>query len=542
MNKITLQRATGLILLSLVVAALYGQFVWNPIVFDDMYFFIDEGRGVQPLNRMAFSWLEPRSLPYSTLAWTKELFGLELIYFRLGNLGLHLLTSLVLYQLLKTVFTACYRPKSSLALDASQAALLGAALFSLHPVATYAVGYLVQRTILMATLFSLLTMLIYARAQLIGSRKLLWLCIPFYYFAVFSKEHAVMLFVVLLAMSILLSADWRTRLKAQWMPLTLMLCISVGVVVAKKQLLGATYEMDAGRLLGEDMGPLPYPLSVITQCGLFFKYVALWLVPNINWMSIDMREPFVRTLLSPHLLGVVAFVAWGALALYLLWQRGHRGLVGMALFFPWVLFFSELASVRIQEPFVLYRSYLWAGGALLALPVALNGLDKKLLVLVSTAVLVTFFASGMERLVTLSQPILLWADALKLVDETAAAPGTERIYYNLGVSYMKGDRYKDAEFNLKKAIGINPESAAAHAALGGVYNVRQQWSEALTEYTRAHDIDQKLGNPPNWRYFAGRARAHEGAGELKEAIADYVLACGLEIKVCDNLRASAKKQ
>lgn len=520
-------------LLAIAVAGLYGRFLWNPIVFDDIYFFLVENQGVQPIDRMSFSLMELRSLPYSTLAWTKSLLGLDLVYFRLGNLFLHLATTFVLYQLLKTVFTATYTAKHNAALSPSQAAILGAALFSLHPVATYAVGYLVQRTILMATLFSLLTMWVYASACIKNNRAIQWWCIPLYYLAVFSKEHAVMLFAVLVALSVLLAADWRTRLRAQWGPLAVMLGISIFVVIARKDLLGAAYEIEAKRMLGDDLGPWAYPLSIITQCGLFFRYVLLWLVPNVNWMSIDMHVPFVRTIVTPHLMGVVMFLAWGAAGVYLLLKRGNKGLVGLAMFFPWVLFFTEFASVRIQESFVLYRSYFWAVGAMFALPALLGWLDRKLLALVSVAVLATLLALSMERLVTLSQPILVWADALKLVEGQTDVQGTDRIYYNLGVSYLKADMYKDAEDNLKKAIAINPDVSYAHAALGGLYNLRQQWPDAIQEYTRALDVDQKLGAQANWRNFIGRARAHTGAGDPKEAAQDHESGCRLNAKVCD---------
>jgi hypothetical protein len=61
----------------------------------------------------------------------------------------------------------------------------------------------------------------------------------------------------------------------------------------------------------------------------------------------------------------------------------------------------------------------------------------------------------------------------------------------------------------------------------------------VSEYTQAEGIEQRLSGLPNWRYFAGRARAHEGAGELSEAAQDYVAACHINMTVCENIRKSS---
>lgn len=366
----------------LSVTGLYGQFLNNQLIFDDLNFFMTNASGTQSVDSYTFSFIGLRSLPYATLTWTKTLFGLDLVNFRLGNLFLHMATVLALYAFLKYMLSVAYTGKTSEAMTASQGAFLAAFLFALHPLATYAVGYLVQRTILMATLFSLLAMWVYAKGSLENKPWWLWLCVPLYYLAVFSKEHAIMLVAVLAALTVLLHADWRGKLRAHWALFAVLAVIAIGVVWSRKEMAGYAYEPDAKGMLGLELGPLAYPLSVITQCGLFFKYVVLWLVPNTAWTSIDMRETFVRSLASPHALAVPAYLAWGALAAWLLFKRGNKGLLGFAMLFPWLMFLTELYSVRIQEPFVIYRSYLWASAGLMAVPVLLAGVNRKMLTLV----------------------------------------------------------------------------------------------------------------------------------------------------------------
>ena len=539
-NKLTiLYTPFAAAILLICVAGLYCQFLNNPIIFDDLYFFMTDANGVQPTDNYVFSMLELRSLPYSTLAWTKYLFGLDLIYFRLGNLFLHAATVLALYAFLKFLLTAVYSGKNPDSMNANQAAFLAALLFALNPMATYAVGYLVQRTIIMATLFSLLAMLVYAKGCVENKTMWLWFTVPLYYLAVYSKEHAIMMVAVVGALTVLLHSDWRAKLRARWALFAVMACIAAMVVWGRKEMAGYAYEPDAKYMLGKEVGALAYPLSVITQCGLFFKYLLLWILPNTTWTSIDMRETFVRSLLSPQTSAVLAFLAWGATALWLMIKRGNKGLVGFAMLFPWILFFSELYSVRIQEPFVLYRSYLWASAGFAALPVLLAGVSRKVLTLVFTAIGLTFLMLSMERMMTFSNPILVWEDAKKLVEDKPKALGAERIYYNLARHQLLSDMLNPSEQNILKAITIDPDFAQAHGVLGAVYIKRELWEKSIAQYSMASRINQKHGEVPSSVYLVGRARAYEGAGESGKAIADYLEACRIDQRVCETLRKSA---
>ncbi len=91
------------IVILLAATALYGPYLWNPIVFDDAYFF--DGQTPQLFGASIFKF-DLRWLPYASLGWTANLFGLDLIWFRLGNLALHASNAIVLFFFLKGLFTA----------------------------------------------------------------------------------------------------------------------------------------------------------------------------------------------------------------------------------------------------------------------------------------------------------------------------------------------------------------------------------------------------------------------------------------------------
>jgi hypothetical protein len=523
------------VLLLASVAALYGQFLWNPIVFDDLPFFMADQLGNQPVSAYHFAWTELRSLPYATLAWTKSAFGLELIYFRLGGLLLHVSVVLTLFFLLRNLFTAVLTERQADTLSPQGAAFFAALLFGLHPVATYAAGYLVQRTIVMATLFSLLALWAYLYGSHVKKPVYLWLTVPLYYLAVFSKEHAIMLIFVLIAMTVLLHTDWLATLKERAVLFAIYFAISALVLVARRGIFGTVYEINAPEMLLQTDASLSYPLSVLTQTWLFFKYSVLWLLPNPAWMSVDMREPFAQSMGSVYLLSALGFIAWGAGALYLLFQRGRLGLLGFGMLFPWLMFFTEFSSVRIQEVFVLYRSYLWAAGAMCVLPVILGQLQARLAGMVLGVLAIAAFAVSMERLVTFSHPLLLWSDAVKLVAGRSDLQGAARIYYNRGTEFNKNDFLDQAIEDLKQATVLEPYFAEAHGNLGSVYLKKSEWSNAAQSFSTALEVEKRKGVEPRPRYFLGRAQSLEKMGDMPRALADYQMSCRLIQRGCEKL-------
>ncbi|MDD2915508.1 MAG: tetratricopeptide repeat protein [Gallionella sp.] len=523
------------LLLTVAIASLYGQFLWNPILFDDLAFFTIDNEGNQPVSTYHFSPFELRSLPYATLAWGTSWFGVEMFHFRIENLLLHAAVTLTLYFLLAKLFAATHDECNEAGLNPQPAAFFAALLFALHPVATYAAGYLVQRTIIMATLFGLLSMLAYLHGSIRRKPLWLWMSVPFYYLAAFSKEHAIMLPFALLALTVLLHGDWRNKLKQRWGIFAALAAIALFVLLAKKGLLGSVYEINAPEMLGEIDSQLSYPLSVITQSWLFFKYTLLWLFPNPTWMSVDMREPFVRSLLSPYLIATVCFVAWGVGAIWLLFKQGRAGLAGFALLFPWLMFFTEFSSVRIQEVFVLYRSYLWAAGAFCLLPVVFARVNARTASLILAIIALAMLPVSMERLMTFSHPVLLWDDAEKLVKERTDLPGAYRIYYNRGTELVKIDQPDKAIADFKQAIALRADFPAAYGNMGSAYLKKMDWQNAVISFNTAIEIADKAGAPQNPRHFYGRALAYEEMGNTQQAINNYAISCQFASKGCEKL-------
>jgi tetratricopeptide (TPR) repeat protein len=265
----------------------------------------------------------------------------------------------------------------------------------------------------------------------------------------------------------------------------------------------------------------PYLLSVITQGWQFFKYLLLWLVPDPAWMSIDMREPFATTLTAwPMILGVVGYGAFFLAGVFLLWRGGSLGLAGLAMLAPALLFLTEFSAVRIQEQFVLYRSYLWMPLLFGLLPLLLQHCQRKLAIALLIIVPFALAALSLDRLVTFSHPILVWDDAVKLTEGRERLPGTARTIYIRGYYLNKYAFHEKAIADFDRALALRPNYPAALKERGRARLVMGQLNPALADFNQAIQIQPDYGQA-----YMGRAETLKKLGSALAAQRDFEQAC-----------------
>jgi len=513
------------LLLFVAVAILYGSFLSSPVVFDDIRFFYFKQ---EIAHFLGFHPFEVRWLPYFTIGWTAQESGFDVRWIRLEGLVLHAATGIALFFFLHRLFDLVLKQngENRATLPHVWLAFFCALFFVWHPVAVYGAAYLIQRTIVMATLFSLLALYVYMRGLTEERPRWLWGSVGLYYLAIFSKEHAVMLPAVMLMLTLLLVPPSRALLRRLWPIYAACAAIALYVSLQKLGILGSVYEVAAPEMLEKIKVENPYPLSVLTQSFLFFKYWFLWLLPNPDWMSVDMREPFAMSIFSPYLLAMLAFLAYGAGGLWLLLRRGHAGLLGFAMLFPWLLFATEFATVRIQESFILYRSYLWMPGAFAALPIVLKYVRPKLAFYGMLFCAIVLATLAVNRLTTFADPFLLWDDAEKLVHNKQDLPGVARIYYNRGKYLTDMKRFPEALADDLKALKLDPEDINNHYATAVGYMNVARYADAVAEFNRTLEL-----NPKAWRAQLGRGLSNLELGKKTVALPDLEISCKRGFKI-----------
>jgi hypothetical protein len=276
------------------------------------------------------------------------------------------------------------------------------------------------------------------------------------------------------------------------------------------------------------MSDFSWPLSAVTQAGLFFKYLVLWLWPDTRAMSIDVRVDFFETWSTGWaILKVSAFVCFGALGLMLLRRGGRIGMAGFGMLFAWILFLAEFSTARFQEPFVLYRSYLWGPGVLIAVVGTLSAFPFRAAMTASALAIPLLFYQAHDRLVTFSSSFLLWEDAVAKLP-AKPIPWGSRTLYMLGREYVYGGRPDKAIEIAEKCMAQYPDTVHCHYARGVIHLLQGQYDLALRYLDRAVELQPDSGIA---HHRLGLVL--ERLGRTQEAKAEYGRASNLGFKGAD---------
>ncbi len=501
--------AVALALIAALSAALYLPFLGNPTIFDDRIFF--SGSGFANYARFPFG-LGIRHPPYFSLAWVHVIFG-SIQAHRVVSLLAHAACAGALFALLRS-------------LDVRRlAAFAGAALFAVHPVAVYGAAYLTQRSIVFATLFGLLALVMFLRGLRTARLSDAVAAAVLYSIAVLSKEHAILLPAVAIALLPLTAV--RSWFAARYSVLFLVACAPAAILIFlfSRGIIGEIYEPRfasiASQVATESVSS-PWMASALVQAGLFFKYLYVWLLPNTADMALDLRIDFAYYWAPAVALpAVLCYVASAALAVYLVLRRGPLALPAWGFLYVWILFAVEFMAVRFQEPFVLYRSYLWAPGILVAVAAGLDRLPPRLLVALVVPALALLSWQAHDRLRTFSSGLAIWEDAAaKLPAE--AVPGGYRPLYELGREYLYAGRPVDAVDVTERCIRLYPRLFDCAFARAAIQIEMKQYEKALPSIISAIALRPGDGAP---RHHLGYVL--ENLGCRRESLAQYRIAVQL---------------
>lgn len=424
-----------------MVFALYATSLGNTLIFDDSL--LSSGQIFAEYGK--FSALKARWLSYGSFTWLQTLVPDAWWLQRLVNVLVHALVVVMLYVFYARLLRSLsIWPDESSEMAGRWALLAGTACFALNPTAVYAVAYLVQRSILMATLFSMVALWAVLKAVDTAQRRWWGLALLAYLAAMLSKEYALALPLVAAALVTIVARPSATRLASFG---------AVGALLAA--LVAYPLYLRYGSILGtpfdevsisyvkqmDTMEPgvarLAYPLSIMNQMWLFFEYACRWFLPFTGMMAIDLRPPFpVKLTSQPHLLGVLGYLSLILVSMVLMLRhRGRLALLGFCLFAPAILFVSEFSTVWIQDPFVLYRSYLWAIAVPGVVYLLASRVSKQALLCGSALIAATLLWQASDRISSLRSELSAWNDAVqKLPPELVV--GKSRAYLNRGYAYQ----------------------------------------------------------------------------------------------------------
>ena len=460
--------------------------------------------------------------------------------YHLVNLIWHLLATWAAFLALRLTFRRVGRPEPR----SSWAALLAAAAWSVHPIQTQAVTYIVQRQTVMASALMLGSLAAYisGREALAQSRRR-----GFYLaaglsliLAMGSKEIAIVTPVLILVYELYFfqNFSWAfLRRRAPYLVPALVLIFIIGAVgLGPAVWAQITSEYPKHHFtLGQ---------RLLTEPRVLFQYLGLILLPLASQLSVE-HDPLLSTSI---------FHPWTTLPAILLWLLLLAGAIRYARRFPLLSFalLWYLGNLFLESSFLpldlmfehrLYLPSLAVIGSLAAAPMLY--LPRRRAVLVCLGLMTSLFLlDTLSRNQVWQTEVSLWRDCIhktprkarpylnlgfaylqKYEDDRAIAilgqaiqldPAYAKAYYDRATAYFKQGQYDLAIADYSKALELNPEFIEAWNNRGIIYRNQGQMDRAFQDFNRALELDPASANA----YF-NRGNAYEMLGQADQALADY---------------------
>jgi tetratricopeptide (TPR) repeat protein len=455
--------------------------------------------------------------------------GLDGWSYHLLNLVIHILAGLTLFGIVRRTLlrsvgaqavgaqTCCAlgdgRSKSApLHADAIPIALTIALLWTLHPLQTESVTYLVQRAESLMGLFYLLTMYCYIRS-VDAPRPGIWqgLAVTACLLGMGTKEVMVTapLMVLLYDRTFVAGSfreAWRTRgrfyavLGATWLWLAWLL---VGT---------------GGR--GGTAGFVPnvtWWQYAFTQCGAVVHYLRLTVWPAPLLFDYG-GAVLVRSLAEVWWQAIVVLALLG-LTIWALVRKPRSGFLG-----AW--FFAILAPtssvVPLADTVFEHRIYLSLAAVVVAAVLALHAVAGRRGLMVGAALAVGLGWLSMRRNEDYRSELTLWSDTV------AKRPENARAHTNLGIALAESGRIADAVAQYQEAIRIEPAIPAAQLNLCNALTRLGRPAEALPHGEAAVRMD-----PGNANAHVDLGLALVALGRAAEALPHYAEALRLQPQAAD---------
>ena len=513
-------------LIAIVTALVYWNSLGNPFVFDDNITLANNPQIHSVANIFHTdkgSALTGRPVVSLTFAINYALDGLNVLGYRLVNIGLHIACALLLFGVVRRTIDR-FRPGDRFDGRGSGIALAVALAWTVHPLNSEVVDYLTQRTEALMGLCYLVTM--YASVRALDPARAGWwttLAIVSCGVGVFCKEPigtaplVVALYDRVFAFESLAAAfqaRWKlyTGLVAMWIPLM------INVTLASREL--------SGGFATTDVSAWTYLLNQATVVTHYFTLV-VWpqkLVAYYGWSlptSIAQAWPGAVVVLLAVAVSAVLLVRWPRAGFLAAWflvtlaptssilpiaaevgadRRMYVPLMGLvALAVCAVAFVLDrarsrpaasgprrpaLAPVPIAGMFVLFVVVIALGARTIA-----RNADYSSELRLSQTTLAHWPSPVARDMVGLSLAATGRLD-LAIGELRQAVEGYAPARYDLGVQYYKQERFDEAIDELRRFVALEPRlftTSAAYTLIGGALDRRRRPLEAIDAYRHAVD-------------------------------------------------------
>ncbi len=434
----------------------------------------------QPLSPPHQATVQGRPVVNLSLAINYAIGGLDVRGYHALNVAIHILAGLTLFGVVRRTLL---QPKLSerFGTVADELALAVAVLWTVHPLQTEAVTYVIQRCESLMGLFFLLTLYCFIRGA--GSPRPRWwygLCVSACALGMASKE------VMVAAPLIILLYDWvflGSSFRELWRRRTALYAGLAATWLILAALVVTTPHVNTG--LGiEGLTPWSY---LKTEAGVILYYLRLCVWPDP--LVIDYLDwPIARSLKDYLIPGMVVAGLLGT-TVWAFRRRPWLGFLGAWFFLilaPTSSFLPSLGEVVAER-----RMYLPLAAVVVLAVMAIYAWAGRRSMPVYVVLAAGLGFLTVQRNDDYRSELAIWADAV------AKRPDSARTQYSVGLALAEAGRVGEAIGHYDRALRIKPDLPYVHyelglalAKLGRVQEAVAHWKETLRlkpDYAEAHN-------------------------------------------------------
>ena len=514
MNRAGLFKKFIPILIVSAVSCAYCKSCSGPFIFDDSSNIVENPyiRELLPASNWfktpPASNVAARPLVNLTLALNYYFGGLNPYPYHVLNLLIHILSSLILFGLVRrtllagTLKEAYWEHATFLSFSISL-------LWALHPLQTQSVTYIIQRAESLMGLMYLLVL--YCANRAFSSKKPFVWQLSSVLFCVLGMLAKPVMATAPIALLLYERAFMFTSWKEAWKRNSKFYCfIFISWIILLIVLVSAPngVEATAGFSLTK-LTPMQYAL---TQPGVVVHYLRLAFCPNPLILDYDWPVASRAVEIIPPFLIILFLVVGSVLA----WRREPR--IGFLGFWFFLLLLPTSSFIPIADVAFEHRMYL----ALIS-PAALTVLgcgaflEKKLPEyknILGILLLVSFsFALGyltFERNLDYSSEFRIWQDTL------LKQPRNPRANNNFGMELAKRGEINEAIPYFRKALELNPYYVPAYSNLGAALAKSGDIDQAINFYEKAIKL-----SPTDTKARYNLGVAYKRQGKLNQALEEF---------------------
>ncbi|MGB2627459.1 MAG: tetratricopeptide repeat protein [Candidatus Acidiferrum sp.] len=469
-------RIAILLCLSMLV---YGNTLFNGFTMDDfLYIFLNPAvthvsfRGLFTATQSA-NVLRP--FTFASLACNWALGSSHAWGYHLVNLLLHGAVTVLLYLLLKQLL--------ELLPSAATLSFVTALLFAVHPIHTEAVASIVGRSELLAVGFLLAAWLLHLEDKTV-------LSLLGFLIALMSKESAV-IYLPLVVIADALRGKVKPLVRYIWIA-------AVGILY-----LGAFWKIKGGRFgekginfLDNPLAHLPPTLRILNAFRIAWKYVGLQIFPatlsaDYSYNAILLYSNWQHTLL-PAIAAILAVALW-------IWSIRAGKFVWALAGTIYLVGFSVTSNVIIPSGTIMGErlAYLPSAGFCLIVAALWAVLEKRQSKVAWGVLSLVMLVFSVRTIVRNRD----WYDNFTLFSATAkAVPQSAKAHAGLGGEYLRRDDPADALREFKTSLDIYPDFADVWDSYGLAESRLGHDQEALPFFEKSLSMTAK--DDMNYDYVA----------------------------------------